>query len=408
MIEQYIPHININDYDYVLPQEKIAFQPVSQRTGSKLLKVNMNTGSIGHYKFTDIVNHIPENSLLLVNNTKVIAARLLITKETGGKFELLLIEKDNNHPDDEIWQCMVGGRNIKQGNTYHLTDIIKNQRVSLHIEIISRTDNYAEVRFRVSGLSYSFYDIIEHFGKTPLPPYIKREATNSDKETYQTVFAQIEGSIAAPTAGLHFTDDIMTQILTIPNVEKAELTLHVGIGTFMPMSSDFAEEHRMHSERFSVNINTLKKIRDKLSSNGKLIATGTTSMRTIESVYWLGLKAIYEKYDIFNEIYLNQWDAYNYIFENKLIPANEIISEIISMMQSKSIDYLFGRTELMIVPGYKFQIINGLITNFHLPKSTLILLVAAFAGKSLWYKAYQEALNNNYRFLSYGDSSIWI
>ncbi len=400
-----IPDIDLNDFDYPLPKSKIADYPLDCRDESKLLYVNPNIGIIEHYKFKDIVELISENSLLVMNSTKVIAARIPVFKTTGGKAEILCIEPVLPSIDPQLvmscrhtcsWSCIIGGRKIHSG------DILLTADKTLQCTIIEKKDNIAVVKFDWNNSTFA--EILDSIGKIPLPPYIKREATEFDTERYQTVYAKNDGSVAAPTAGLHFSDFVMEKIRN-KSVDIAELILHVGPGTFLPIETDSINQHTMHFEQFFIDINTLKKILTALKNNKKIIATGTTSARTLESLYILGAKLLNKDANL-NEINIFQEDAYN-LYQTENLPSPIVaFEEIIFLMEKLNIKQINGKTQLFIVPGFKFQIADILITNFHLPKSTLLLLVAAFIGNDYYRKAYNSALENDYRFLSYGDSSL--
>jgi len=392
--------IKIDDYYYDLPNEKIAKYPLNKRNGSKLL-VYKNF-KICEDIFKNISNHLPENSLLVFNNTKVIQARIIFKKETGAKIEIFCLEPINPSEynlafqtnNKVIWKCIVGNlKKWKQGSLYKLISV-GNKKIKLEVKLINNNSNTQEIEFNWSNKEYTFGDIIQLFGLTPIPPYLNRNSEDIDKERYQTVYSKIQGSVAAPTAGLHFTDKIINNI---KNNEKKteEITLHVGAGTFKPVKAKTINKHEMHTEYFSVNRKTLENI---INHKGKIIAVGTTSMRTIESLYWIGIKLAFKK----PELYIKQWDPYK--LENK-ISVKESFKTIIEYLYKNNLEELHSKTQMIIIPGYKFKLVNGLITNYHMPKSTLLMLVAAFIGED-WKKVYKYALNNNFRFLSYGDSSL--
>lgn len=404
-----IPDIDLNEYDYPLPQERIADFPLEDRSNSKLLYVN-KSNKISHHVFREIPELLPIDSMLVFNNTKVIAARLLMHKETGGSAELLCVEPAGKNRDPQMamldrniskWLCIVGGKRINEGK------VLFSKDNKLRADILERFENKAIVKFCWDD-DCSFAEIIDSLGNVPLPPYIKRAPVESDKDRYQTVYANYDGSVAAPTAGLHFTSEVLEQVED-KNIKMANVTLHVGPGTFKPIDSGNINEHDMHREMISIYRSELEKIVDyQNQDNPKLICVGTTSVRTIETLYWIGAKLLHG-IDINidkNEISLDQWDSYKIISEYGMSDANEAFNELLKFMNKESLEVLIARTKLFIVPGYKFGAVKGMITNYHIPKSTLILLVAAFLGKDLWEKVYTEALKNNYRFLSYGDSSF--
>ncbi len=397
--------ISLEDFDYRLDKDRIAFYPTEKRTDSRLLYYNGIEDKIHHKNFEDITDLIPPNSLLILNKTKVIQARMHFKKPSGGLIELLLVEPifPSNDPvitlanrKNCIWECIIGGRKVNEGLV--LTCDLPN--LSIKAEVISREINTGRIGFSWDD-DRTFSEIIDAFGSMPLPPYIDREAGDEDKIRYQTVFAKDDGSIAAPTAGLHFTNEILGRIGE-SGTKITEVTLHVGPGTFLPVESDDINDHKMHSEQIYVSLETVQAIIDVLKSGNKLICVGTTSLRTIESLYWYGLKLLrlgISKFDIDVE----QWEAYT---ETDEISPLLVMEKIEEYMIGMKIERISGRTRILIMPGYKFKLVNGLITNFHLPKSTLVLLVAAFIGKIQWKKIYEEALREKYRFLSYGDSNF--
>ncbi|MCX6148055.1 MAG: S-adenosylmethionine:tRNA ribosyltransferase-isomerase [Candidatus Kapabacteria bacterium] len=404
-----IPKIELNDYKYELPEELIALYPTKNRGESRLLKVDKKLESIEHFRFDEITELLPEDSLFFLNETKVISARILMQKLTGAKIELLLFEPLNKQRDFQIglsdfgesnWKCIVGGK-INVGS------ILKSKiegKIKLKAEVLEKNGNELNIRFFWDDRKISFSEVLIEYGNIPLPPYIKRNAIESDSERYQTVFANIAGSVAAPTAALHFNELILSKI-SDKNIDINKLTLHVGLGTFKPINCNYIEDHKMHNEPFNIYLKSLKSLLIELQKEKPLItSTGTTSTRTLESIYWIGVKLILNKEIDINYAVINQWDSYS--FENKGLPSPEdSISKVIIELEKNGLNSLNGQTELIIVPGYKFKIINGLITNFHAPHSTLILLIAAFLGKDLWKRSYQSAIMNKYKFLSYGDSS---
>jgi S-adenosylmethionine:tRNA ribosyltransferase-isomerase len=411
---EYIPKARTEDYSYDLPEERIAKYPLGERDKSKLLLADAGSGTISHHTFLDISELLPANSLLVVNNTKVIQARFNLQKPTGGKAELLCVEPRVPSRDPQIamktknstnWICIVGGRKINEGIS--LSPLGENPN-NLKATLLERIENEALVEFSWSG-NKTFSEIVEDLGKIPLPPYIKREAEEKDKSAYQTVYAEKEGSIAAPTAGLHFTESAIRKVKA-KGIDFAEVVLHVGPGTFKPVESDDISEHDMHSERISVSKDLIVRLISRLENNNKIIATGTTSLRTLESVYWIG--ALIHSGELeslnFRGYAPKQWDSYRLGHEGNLPSTLESLESILELLEKEDKTELVSYTQLLIVPGYKFRLVDALITNYHLPKSTLILLVAAFVGKDFWREIYKEALDNDYRFLSYGDSSLLI
>jgi S-adenosylmethionine:tRNA ribosyltransferase-isomerase len=399
--------INLEEYNFSLPQEKIALFPLSNRAESKLLLVNKKNQSISHHCFQEIPDLLPENSTIFLNNSKVIAARLLMKKSSGGLAEILCVEPINPSNDPQIamsakgkctWKCIVGGKRINTGSILS-EDTLFNFRAT----ILEKEGQDAIVEFNWDNEKITFSEVIDKLGKVPLPPYIKRDVEAEDKIRYQTVYAEYDGSVAAPTAGLHFTNEILN-LIKEKGIGIYELTLHVGTGTFKPIGSNNILNHRMHSELIIVSKSLLANILKSINDSKYIVATGTTSLRTLETLYWVGAKLINKELNYSEgEFELGQWDAYRM---DKEIDVKDSIEMIINFLDKNNLSEIRGRTELFVIPGYNFKIVKGLITNYHLPKSTLILLVAAFLGKELWKKVYSKALNNNYRFLSYGDSSL--
>jgi len=402
-----IPDIDLREYDYVLPKDRIAMHPLEKRDASKLLIADVSNSEISHHRFRDISKLIDADSLLILNETKVIGARLMFKKPTGGSVELLLVEPEFpskipaitlSTKNECIWECIIGGKKVIEGLV--LNSSYDN---SLTATVIKREDNKGLIKFNWAE-NVTFSELIDKIGETPLPPYIDRNTEEEDKERYQTVFAKDDGSVAAPTAGLHFTDELMSE-MKVKGVEFAEVTLHVGPGTFIPISGDDIAKHDMHYEQIFIRKETIMMILDDINKQKSIISVGTTCCRTIESLYWYGLRLMTEKIDEITEIDVKQWEPYQ---AKKTISPSEVLAYIVDLMNKKSVEIITGRTSLIIVPGYEFRIINSLITNFHLPKSTLILLVAAFTGKEFWQNIYKSAIENDYRFLSYGDSSYLI
>lgn len=404
----FIPDINISDFDYKLPQTKIAQFPLEKRDESRLLIYQDQELSTD--KFKNIPGFLANNGLLIYNETKVIQARLKFFKETGAAIEIFCLEpyaptKEIQQAFQEksgvVWKCLVG--NTKKWKSGKLKKEFKNINEScfLEVEKIEQFSEYALIKFTWNPENITFSEVLSTTGNTPLPPYMNREAIDSDKNRYQTVYARSEGSVAAPTAGLHFTDDIFEQLkakkVTIENV-----TLHVGAGTFKPVSSEKIQQHEMHTEKIVVQKHTVQTILNKL--NEQIIVVGTTSMRTIESIYWFGVKLILDK-EAMDTIDINQWDPYNPRY-NINVSVVDSLKAILKFLEHRNLTEISGQTQLMIVPGYSIKIPNVLITNFHMPKSTLLLLVSAFIGDG-WKEAYNYALNNEFRFLSYGDSCLF-
>lgn len=392
-------NIHIEDFNYHLPPEKIAQYPLEKRDHSKLLIYDND--SICDDIFYNIQNHLPSESLLVFNDTKVIHARLLFKKESGSVIEIFCLEP--SHQDIQFafqqtksseWKCLVG--NNKRWKSGLLK--IETDDVILYAEKINNLGEEYLIRFSWEPHQFSFSHILEMFGKVPLPPYISRPSENTDAIRYQTVFAQHEGSVAAPTAGLHFTNDLL-QSLESSGIKRSYITLHVGAGTFKPVTTFNVLEHQMHEEHININKQLLENLLSQ--KNKTIIPVGTTSLRTLESLYCMGVKKILKKE---NFLYLDQWEAYE--LEKHKITKDESLSALIQLMNDSGSTSISGTTKLMIVPDYKFKIASAIITNFHQPQSTLLLLVAAMIGNK-WKNVYEYALKNNYRFLSYGDCCLF-
>ena len=395
-----VKNISIANFTYHLPNDKIALHPLQNRDESKLLIYK--DGVIKEDVYKNIHQHLPKKSLLIFNDTKVIKARLVYTKPTGGSIEIFLLEPFNADYTSTLtstktckWKCLIGGASKWKQNNLQWT--ISNGLVELML--IEKLDDAYVVEFSWTN-EISFAEVLEQIGNIPLPPYIKRKPDENDTNRYQTIFAQHNGSVAAPTAGLHFTPAIF-QNLSSCQIKKDFVTLHVGAGTFKPVKAAIMQGHQMHTEWIDVSIETIKNIIENI--NEPIIAVGTTSLRTLESLYWLGIKA-----DLNNAIKtldLQQWDVYEDDLKNSTLTAKEALTVLINWLQKNKRTSLFTSTQLLIAPGYTFKIVHALVTNFHQPQSTLLLLVAAAIGDS-WETVYNYALQNNFRFLSYGDGSI--
>lgn len=403
----------IETYNYDLSDERIAKYPLAERDSSKLLVYK--NGEISESVFSNISEILPDNCLLVCNNTRVIHARIVFHKSTGARIEVFCLEPIG--PSDYVlslssttgceWICLVG--NLKKWKEGKLTQPVEmgGETVLFSAEKISTEGNTHRIRFSWDNDRVAFSEILESIGELPIPPYLNRDTEESDEETYQTVYSRIEGSVAAPTAGLHFTDAVFAS-LKKKNIEVEELTLHVGAGTFQPVKTDDVSEHVMHTETIIVPLKTIKHIRKK---SGNIIAVGTTSVRTLESLYYVGSSLSLRDFPLKGEngaqepvaLKVGQWEPYT-LPENP-ISANEALQNIIDYLEENGLDTLHAETQILIKPGFQFRIINGMITNFHQPKSTLLLLVSAFVGDN-WKNIYNFALENNFRFLSYGDSSV--
>ena len=409
-----VQNISIEDYNYPLPDERIAKYPLNERDASKLLV--LKNGSISSSHFRNINDFLPKDSLLIFNETKVVRARLQFTKESGAAIEIFCLEPITGNGDYQIafsssspseWRCLVGNSRRWKNDKLSLKVTVNNQQTTddrqatLYAERLEKNDNYSVIRFSWEPAELSFAEILEAAGEIPLPPYLHREAEASDRERYQTVFAKHEGSVAAPTAGLHFTNDLIDKLKN-DGIAFEEVTLHVGAGTFRPVSSETIGEHEMHSETIAVRKSCIENLIKNI--NKTIIPVGTTSMRTIESLYWMGVMLIEEGLEERN-IHLNQWFPYK---ERESLPsAEESLSTILKYMEMYQINVFHASTALMIAPSCKINIAKALITNFHQPKSTLLLLVSALIGDK-WKEAYQYALDNGFRFLSYGDSCLFL
>jgi S-adenosylmethionine:tRNA ribosyltransferase-isomerase len=390
--------------DYILPEDKIASFPLPVRHDSKLLVYKNN--QITHDNFINLSHHLPSNYLLVFNNTKVFHARMHFFTERGTAIEVFCLEPANSQePATALstnnyteWICMVGGaKKWKSGNIYAKI-IHHGDEVDISAKLIARKDEYFHIAFEWEHEGLQFADILQELGELPLPPYMNRKANEDDELRYQTVYATQQGSVAAPTAGLHFTDEVITS-LHQKKIASTFVTLHVGAGTFKPIKSNDYKDHEMHEELIDVSISSIVNLQTHL---GKIIAVGTTSLRTIESLYWMGVKIFLNKDISLNDLNITQWEAYDL---NQDISTQNAFSSLTTWMKNKQIDRLISKTKIMITPAYHLKVAEGLITNFHQPKSTLLLIIAAVTGKN-WENIYNEALKNNYRFLSYGDSSL--
>jgi len=398
--------ILIKDYTYELPAEKIAQFPLKERDSSKLLIYNK--GKISQDTFRNIAEIIPQNSLLIFNDTKVINARLKFQNPAGKEIEIFTLEPAENaelvtalgEKGSEIWICLVGNLKAWKSGTLTTSRIFNGTECRLEAELLSKQADAFIVKLSWQPGELTFAEILEIFGQIPLPPYMKRDATPDDKTTYQTVYSEAEGSVAAPTAGLHFTQDVL-ESLKKNNIKTGFVTLHVGAGTFKPVKTENISEHDMHSESIYVELSLVEEIAANIGTN-RIIAVGTTSMRTIESLYWFGVQLLQGRHPG-GELNVSQWEPY----ENKPEDPVKAFEAIIAYIKQNKLKYLYGKTNIIIVPGYDFKVFSGIITNFHQPQSTLLLLIAAFIGSD-WKGLYEYALNNGFRFLSYGDSSIFL
>lgn len=415
-------HIHISDYNYDLPDSRIAKFPVSPRDTSKLLVYRH--GEISDDIFYNLPKYLPEKSLMVFNNTKVIQARMHFRKETGALIEVFLMEPAAP-TDYELmfqtrgecsWLCMVGNlKKWKEGSlvrTFDVAGTTINFKATMRRDIIdakSGGTNYW-VDFAWDNPQVSFAEILDAVGELPIPPYLNRETQDSDKTTYQTVYSKIKGSVAAPTAGLHFTDNVLAAI-DAAGVRREELTLHVGAGTFKPVKSEEIDGHTMHTEYVCVRRDTLQTL---LDYDCCAIAVGTTSVRTLESLYYMGVKLEANPNAAEEDLHVCQWEPYEKADGTPVggnlvdgITPQKAISNIIAWLDKNNLKTLHSSTQIIIAPGYEYKIVKVLVTNFHQPQSTLLLLVSAFL-KGDWHNVYDYALSHDFRFLSYGDSSILI
>jgi S-adenosylmethionine:tRNA ribosyltransferase-isomerase len=396
----------IENFKYDLPGSGIARYPLADRSASKLLLYQK--GDISQDRFRSLPEHLPSGAWLVFNNTRVIQARLNFIKETGARIEIFCLEPI--HPADyeqafqaenkATWLCLVGNAKKWKSGPISLHTSINGAELKLQAYLIERSGEGFKVEFRWQQSGVTFGEIIEQSGSTPIPPYLNRKAEESDRERYQTIYSMNNGSVAAPTAGLHFTGEMMRQ-LEQEKIPMAHVTLHVGAGTFVPVKEKNARDHSMHSELVVVTRSFLEQW---LKKSDGLIAVGTTSTRSLESLYWLGIKMKEQTPTDPSSLSILQWDNENLPQE---IPLSKSIEALLEYCKQHELEYLHFSTQLMIVPGYRFRTISGLLTNFHMPGSTLLLLIAAWIGED-WKKVYDYALREGFRFLSYGDSSLLI
>lgn len=403
-----VQNINISEYDYPLPDERIAKYPLAERDASKLLVLKDN--KIGEDHFRNIGDYLPEKSVLVFNETKVVRARLQFVKDSGAAIEVFCLEPITGNGDYQLafsasspveWHCLVGNSRRWKDGILTMPLLIKGVNVVLKAERIEKTDAYSVIRFSWEPADISFAEVLENAGEIPLPPYLHREAEPSDRDRYQTVFAKYEGSVAAPTASLHLTKPLIAKLKEQGHTIE-EVTLHVGAGTFRPVATDTIGEHEMHSESIIVKRQCIEHLHENISRT--IIPVGTTSMRTIESVYWIGVMLLEQGFEERN-LHVNQWFPYQ---DRTTLPsAKESLEAIMKYLEMHHLDALHATTALMIAPSCPIMITKALITNFHQPKSTLLLLVSALIGEK-WKEAYKFALEHDFRFLSYGDSCLFI
>lgn len=402
-------HIHISDFNYPLPNERIAKFPLPVRDQSKLLLYRH--GEVSEDIFTSLPSYLPKGSLMIFNNTKVIQARLHFRKETGALIEVFCLEPIS--PNDYVlnfqqtehaaWLCMIGNlKKWKEGILQRDMEV-KGQKIILTASRGKCQGTSHWIDFHWNNPEITFADILETFGELPIPPYLNRETQESDKETYQTVYSKIKGSVAAPTAGLHFTPRVL-DALQDKGIDLEELTLHVGAGTFKPVKSEEIEGHEMHTEYISVSRKTIEKL---ITHEAQAVAVGTTSVRTLESLYHIGVTLLRNPKATDEELHVKQWQPYETETEFQNIPATEALKAILNYLNNSHMEALHTSTQIIIAPGYDYKIVKAMVTNFHQPQSTLLLLVSAFV-KGNWRTIYDYALGHNFRFLSYGDSSLLI
>lgn len=399
-------HIHIRDYDYPLPDGRIAKFPLAERDSSKLLVYDH--GEIGEDTFCNLPAHLPSGALMVFNNTKVIQARIHFRKETGALIEVFLLEPAAPADYEQMfqatgrcsWYCLVG--NLKKWKDGRLSRLfsVGGRDVCLTVERVGEKHTSQRIDFSWDAADVPFAEILDAIGELPIPPYLNRKTEESDKTTYQTVYSKVKGSVAAPTAGLHFTDRVLASI-DARGIEREELTLHVGAGTFKPVKSDDIAGHEMHTEYICVHRRTIERL---IAHNGQAIAVGTTSVRTLESLYYMGLRLSRNPGLTEEQLHIGQWEPYDTVAS--LAPV-EALRCLLGFLDRHGLSSLHTSTQIMIAPGYDYKIVKMLVTNFHQPQSTLLLLVSAFVHGD-WRRIYDYALAHDFRFLSYGDSSLLI
>lgn len=401
-------HIQIKDFNYNLPDERIAKFPLAKRDNSKLLLYRH--GEVTKDVFHNIAQYLPKGALMVFNNTKVIQARLHFRKETGALIEVFLLEPYMPADYEQMfqttghcsWLCMIGNLKKWKEGTLKRTFDVKGKEVTLVAERKEDVHKSYRVDFSWDASDVSWAELLDAVGELPIPPYLNRETQESDKTTYQTVYSKVKGSVAAPTAGLHFTPEVLADI-DRHGIDREELTLHVGAGTFKPVKSEEIQDHEMHTEYICVHRQTLEKL---IRHEAKAIAVGTTSVRTLESLYYIGVK-LEKTLDLSEEeLHVCQWEPYENTVAKPITPL-KAIENILAYLDKHGLSALHASTQIIIAPGYEYNIVKMLVTNFHQPQSTLLLLVSAFVHGD-WRKIYDYALAHDFRFLSYGDSSLLI
>ena len=399
--------IKIEAYNYPLPDERIAKFPKAQRDESKLLIYNK--GVVSESVFRQLPDFLPSGALMVMNNTRVIQARLHFRKDTGALIEIFLLEPAQPADYEQMfqqtmscsWLCLVGNQKKWKEGTLTREIEVKGQTIEVRATRRGEHGTSQWIDFEWSG-GVSFAEILEVMGELPIPPYLNRETQESDKTTYQTVYSKIKGSVAAPTAGLHFTDRVL-QAVDARGIEREEVTLHVGAGTFKPVKSATIGEHAMHTEYIAVRRHTIERL---IAHGGEAIAVGTTSVRTLESLYYMGLKVLQNPDITEEELHVNQWEPYEEVRGDRL-EVRGVLQALLDWLDRHELTVLHSSTQIIIAPGYQYQVVKAMVTNFHQPQSTLLLLVSAFVQGD-WHTIYDYALSHNFRFLSYGDSSFII
>ena len=401
--------IHISEYSYDLPDKRIAKFPMAERDHSKLLLYNK--GVVGEDVFYNLPKYLPQGALMVMNNTKVIQARLHFRKNTGALIEIFLLEPSVPADYEQMfqqthrcsWLCLVGNQKKWEEGALVRDLEIKNEKFQISAIRKGEQGTSQLIEFEWDNANINFADILDVLGELPIPPYLNRETQESDKTTYQTVYSKIKGSVAAPTAGLHFTERVLNEV-DAHGIEREEVTLHVGAGTFRPVKSSTIGEHPMHTEYIAVHRHTIEQL---LAHKAEAIAVGTTSVRTLESLYYMGLKVLANPEISEDELHVNQWEPYEVESSKLKVQSSKSLQALLDWMIKRELTVLHSSTQIIIAPGYDYHIVKMLITNFHQPQSTLLLLVSAFVHGD-WHKIYDYALAHDFRFLSYGDSSLLI
>lgn len=400
-----VKNIEISEYDYPLPDNRIAKYPLKERDSSKLLVYNK--GEVSEDVFSNLPGYIPSGSLMIFNNTKVIQARLRFRKPSGAQIEVFCLEPESpsdyalvfQQTESCVWQCLVGNSNRWKGGTLSQSVVVAGREVTLSVERVSIPGSVNSVRFMWNG-GVTFAELLESVGELPIPPYLNRKTEESDKNTYQTVYSKVKGSVAAPTAGLHFTPAVFDAMRS-RGIDCREVTLHVGAGTFKPVKSELIADHEMHEEYIEVSRELVSAI---IAADASVVAVGTTSVRTIESLYYIGVMVASDSSIDVDKLCVGQWTPYE---KDYSLSAVDALRALYNYMLERGLEKIDAHTRIMIAPGYKYRIVKAMVTNFHQPKSTLLLLVSAFVNGE-WRKIYDYAIANDFRFLSYGDSSLLV